>query len=543
MEKPLLLLIFTTWIHYSFQYSKSEASRHACSDAKKAWDMDACLASIKQEVEDPNAFWFGSSYGGDCRSHSEFSTDCYNPRSADVDSVVSRVFEPGSYDSKQIDKFLEVTYISQPGRYRGCGNEFVVPNSKLIKVDPLSPISYTPYELKDRPEFRWEAESNELYTLVFYDVGYQTIQALYVNIKGDNISTAEVIQRYEGPLNPTGKDNPYMFLLFKQKGYIKMSAKWRRKFYYAASPFHFGDFKKSFNMTGPVALSLIRVTGDPYAADIARHLGYMNTCPAFISKDLKKKSIKFLPDDNEYRPQLSVYLNVTFKTESITFNSCCSIFSVPGRELCVNPLGNAGVESVYARNGPVVELSMATAFPSLIRDFKDKILTLALIDPDVPFEEFGNAELPFIHWLVVNIYSGRVHDGQEVLSYIGPTPPPGNPHTYYFMIFEQNYELDPKEVAEYGQTNCSSVFKGRCRFSVNDLVINHGLKLTGASWFITENDEFVRHVYVNLGMPRCQICKDVPQFAYPCPYSNSAYVVPSVVLSVVIFLLTSSFHA
>ena len=91
----------------------------------------------------------------------------------------------------------------------------------------------------------------------------------------------------------------------------------------------------------------------------------------------------------------------------------------------------------------------------------DKILTLALIDPDVPFEEFGNEELPFMHWLVVNICLGRIHNGQEVLSYIGPTPPAGNPHTYYFMIFEQNYELDPKEVAEYGKTNCSSVFRGR----------------------------------------------------------------------------------
>ena len=66
-----------------------------------------------------------------------------------------------------------------------------------------------------------------------------------------------------------------------------------------------------------------------------------------------------------------------------------------------------------------------------------------------------------MHWLVVNICLGRIHNGQEVLSYIGPTPPAGNPHTYYFMIFEQNYELDPKEVAEYGKTNCSSVFRGR----------------------------------------------------------------------------------
>ena len=91
------------------------------------------------------------------------------------------------------------------GSYTACGNRFVVPDSKLIKVDPLSSVSHTPYELKDRPEFRWEAETNELYTLIFYDVGYLTIQALYVNIKGDNITTAEV-SRYE--------DVSYLHLIF-----------------------------------------------------------------------------------------------------------------------------------------------------------------------------------------------------------------------------------------------------------------------------------------------------------------------------------------
>ena len=91
------------------------ASRHACSDTQQSWDLESCLAAVKRQVEDPDLFWFGSGYGGFCRSRSEFSTDCYNPRPADVDSVVSRVFEPGSYDSKQIDKFLEVTYVSQPG--------------------------------------------------------------------------------------------------------------------------------------------------------------------------------------------------------------------------------------------------------------------------------------------------------------------------------------------------------------------------------------------------------------------------------------------
>ena len=77
---------------------------------------------------------------------------------------------------------------------------------------------------------------------------------------------------------------------------------------------------------------------------------------------------------------------------------------------------------------------------------------------------------------------------------------------------------------------------------MKDLVVNHGLKMIGASWFITKNDEYVRYVYVDLGMPRCQICKDVPQFAFPCPYSHTVGVVPNVVLIIALFI-TSLFYA
>ena len=52
-----------------------------------------------------------------------------------------------------------------------------------------------------------------------------------------------------------------------------------------------------------------------------------------------------------------------------------------GGELDVNPLGDAVIESVYGRNDPVVELSMATAFPSIARDFKGRNHCLITSEP------------------------------------------------------------------------------------------------------------------------------------------------------------------
>ncbi|XP_048249786.1 uncharacterized protein C56G2.4-like [Haliotis rufescens] len=503
-------------------YVKDKSDNTVCSESRRTWDLSSCLGAIRRRAENNKLFWFGSEYVSKCGDKSEFSADCYNPKPYSEDSVVSRIFQRGDYDKKNLDRFMEITFIAQPGKYEACGNVYSSQHSQLIAVDPLSDQVHTPYQLKDMPYFWWESEEKDMFSLVIYDPGYLNIKGFYINIRGSNVTTGEAIQVYEGPQNPTKNVNPYVFLVFKQKDYIKMPVIWRQKFFYRSSPMDFTELKQQFSLTGPVAMSWVRVVGDPYAADIMKKKGYMNTCPQFIADAFKTKETPFIPRDKKYRPDLNVYVNVTFQSPAVNFNSCCSFFTLPQKTITLNPIGNAKVKAAYARQEviPKVELSMATAFPSATRDFRDKLLTLIVVDPDVPLPEFGNKEIPFVHWLVVNICDGQVDNGEVVQSYIGPAPPDKKPHNYYFLVFEQSYELEPSEVSSYAAANCSQMFRGRCRYSLNSLVKTHGLKLVGATWMLSENDEFVRHIYIGMGQPRCRVCKDVPGYGIPCPSSE-----------------------
>ncbi|XP_067667701.1 uncharacterized protein C56G2.4-like [Haliotis asinina] len=444
-------------------YVKDKSENTLCSESRRTWDLPSCLSAIRRRAENIKTFWFGSEYVSKCGEKSEFSVDCYNPKPYSEDSVVSRIFQRGAYDKKSLDKFMEITFIAQPGKYEACGNEFRSLHSKLISVDPLSNQVYTPYELKDMPYFWWESEEKDMFSLIILDPGYINIKGFFINIRGSNVTTGEAIQVYEGPQNPTKNVNPYVFLLFKQKAYIKMPVIWRQKFFHRSSPIDFRELKQQFSLTGPVAMSWVKVVGDPYAADIMKKKGYMNTCPQFIYEAFKAKETPFIPREKKYRPDMNVYVNVTFQSPPVNFNSCCSFFTLPQKTIILNPIGNAKVKAAFARQEviPKVELSMATAFPSATRDFRDKLLTLIVVDPDVPLPEFGSKEIPFVHWLVVNICDGQVDNGEVVQSYIGPAPPDKKPHNYYFLVFEQGYELEPSEVSSYAAANCSKMFKGR----------------------------------------------------------------------------------
>lgn len=59
-------------------------------------------------------------------------------------------------------------------------------------VDPMSTDVHRPWEVRDKPTIKWMSEPSDLFTLVLYDAGFQQLNALYVNIKGNNISTSDV---------------------------------------------------------------------------------------------------------------------------------------------------------------------------------------------------------------------------------------------------------------------------------------------------------------------------------------------------------------
>lgn len=57
--------------------------------------------------------------------------------------------------------------------------------------------------------------------------------------------------------------------------------------------------------------------------------------------------------------------------------------------------------------------------------------TLIMYDPDAVYP-------PYLHFLVINIQNGNIQSGDVIVSYNGPTPPPGTgTHRYIFEQYEQ----------------------------------------------------------------------------------------------------------
>lgn len=75
--------------------------------------------------------------------------------------------------------------------------------------------------------------------------------------------------------------------------------------------------------------------------------------------------------------------------------------------------------------------------------------TLICIDPDV-----SKSHSPIIHWMVTNIPDGNIQNGQTVLPYIGPMPPPGKNHTYYFLLYKQSLPVNGSTVDGYAGPHC-----------------------------------------------------------------------------------------
>ncbi|XP_076456978.1 uncharacterized protein C56G2.4-like [Babylonia areolata] len=494
-----------------------------CGQSARSEDLPTCLQAIRKRAEDPSLFWFGNSYSARCGGRDPFLADCYNPRhSSASDSVATRIFSRRELDPQVLDTFLEVTYTTQPGSYKACEHQFTYNQSKEVTLDPLSMTVMTPYEVRAQPRMWWPAEEDTLHTLLLVDVGYFTVKALQLNIPGNNMTAGQTVVQYEGPLNPTRNNNPYVFVLLRQSGPVTLSDRWQQVFTQRDVHTELGDFMEEHSLKGPVALSWVLVYGDAYAAEVARVRGQMNTCAHFVAEAFQGEDVQFIPNRTYYGhalQQIQVYVNVTFEASHLAVNSCCSVYTFPARTMNLNPLGDATVMPAHARNEATVyvTLHMATALPNTQRDFKDKTLTLMMVDPHVPSEAFGNLRLPFAHWLVVNIRGGDVASGNVVQSYMGPAPPDPHPHRYYFLLFLQPRDLDPARM-DYSACNCSWAFRGRCRFDVMTMVREQGLELVGVTWMEARHDAFVRQLYVQAGLtPRCSACHGLPGYADPCP--------------------------
>ena len=82
--------------------------------------------------------------------------------------------------------------IVRTGSYKACENLYKYEYARQVSLDPMSMTVMTPYEVRAPPKLWWRTEDNSLYTLLFYDVGYFAVKAMYINIPGSNFTEGEV---------------------------------------------------------------------------------------------------------------------------------------------------------------------------------------------------------------------------------------------------------------------------------------------------------------------------------------------------------------
>lgn len=88
----------------------------------------------------------------------------------------------------------------------------------------------------------------------------------------------------------------------------------------------------------------------------------------------------------------------------------------------------------------VTPLSKDLRDPPLIQEIPlTGCYTLIMTDPDAPPKTPGKS---YLHWLVVNIHSGDLKKGRQIVSYQKPTPPPGTGrHRYHLQLYTQPCSL------------------------------------------------------------------------------------------------------
>ena len=81
---------------------------------------------------------------------------------------------------------------SVSGSYYGCDHNYIQHSEKEFSVDPLSPASHTPWDLRATPSVAWENNDTDLFTLFVVDVPNRFFHGIFTNIPGSNIQKAEV---------------------------------------------------------------------------------------------------------------------------------------------------------------------------------------------------------------------------------------------------------------------------------------------------------------------------------------------------------------
>ncbi|XP_074642017.1 uncharacterized protein C56G2.4-like [Tubulanus polymorphus] len=476
------------------------------------------IFQIKYRALSKGYFWFGRSWQRRCFNAKTDPIDCYNPDRR-PESLATRLFgKRGPKMMNNLNKRLIVRYKSPPGRYIGCNDVVEQKSSKVFYAYPTGRVEATPWQTRFRPQISWTGKSGRtLHTLIIVDAGLGNIHGLWVDIPGNTLNQGKELVPYKRPLNFRPIANPYLFILFKQKG--KSSADIRNLRSLPKSILK--KFVDKSKLVGPVAMNWIMISFDKYSAQEALDTGFVNNCPHFVKEATGERQQEpfrsFLPA----HVSQTTFLNVSFTTSAIQFDVCCRTHSYKEETVYLNPIGSGIVNSVNARTGypPTINIIPRAFYPFKEQKISTKRHTVLFLAADVKDKSAGTYRKPLLHWVLTDIKNGDGNTGRELIQYIGPLPPDAK-HFYHFVVYEHTEattSLTAKDLAKYAYDNCHPLFKGRCLFDVENFVSDKGLKFVGASWMTVQPDWYVRYKFGKvLGFGEDAVCQNVPGYSNPC---------------------------
>jgi phosphatidylethanolamine-binding protein (PEBP) family uncharacterized protein len=103
---------------------------------------------------------------------------------------------------------------------------------------------------------------------------------------------------------------------------------------------------------------------------------------------------------------------------------------------------------------PLTQMKPSVKFPTT-----GKLYTLVMWDPDVPEQ----SQPSFVHWIATNLEGPNDIMDNQLLEYVGPNPPKGKAHRYFFSLFEQQGHIRPQQPE-------------RPNFSIDEFVNENNLK-------------------------------------------------------------------
>ncbi|KAL8614384.1 hypothetical protein ACOMHN_007722 [Nucella lapillus] len=504
-----------------------------------------CLSAMRALLASEDRYWFGLNYSRTCIPPANYSlSTCINVAPQRL-SIVTRM--RGSNDSSVdvIQQVLNVTFDVPSGSYQSCGNTYRV-EAVTQTIDPTERTFISLWSANHRPKVTWRSEVNKLYTLIVWDAGSFFMHGIMYNINGSSADNGQTAWNYRGPKNPSSRDQPYVFLLYEQRGELTDASIWdilivERRSSNNLSP---KPFVAGLNLTGPIGASVLTVKVDSYSVGYMKTNRIVNNCPAMLTTKFSALPLSY--DVSGVRLMTSV--DVTFMSPEISVRSCCREVTVVSNVRMTNPMGDGHIGPVYTRFRPHVTLVPSNFFDTFY--FLRIHFTLLLLDVTEELSGTPNTTTnTLLHWQIINIREGDVMSGETTLPYKAPLPLTvggSGGRVFLFLLLKQSSMIhDTSGLIRFtGRDACPSHLKNRCHFNITAFITEHQMMIEGSSWFLTSPDNYSRQQVMTQGLQQKNAaCSDVSGYSDPCPSvrcTGGSEVVAHA--SFVLVVLTSALH-